>query len=62
MADHFVESGEGSKDPFFTEKDRALLKSSFIGSLRAGTMVAGFVAPVVIVVAVGTLISNFFTE
>lgn len=62
MADHFVESGEGEKDPFFTENDKAMLKSSFIGSLRAGITVAGFVAPVILVVAVGTMISNFFTE
>ena len=62
MADHFVESGEGKKDPFFTENDKAMLKSSFIGSLRAGIAVAGFVAPVILVVGIGTMIGNFFKE
>ena len=59
MADHFVEAEE-EKDLFFSEKDKQAIKASFIGSLKAGISIATFVAPMIIVFGVGTMIGNFF--
>ena len=58
MADHFVEAEE--KDPFFSEEDKHAIKASFIGSLKAGISIATFIAPMIIVLGVGTMIGNFF--
>lgn len=55
-------SDKEERDPFFSQEDKQKMKSGFISSLHSGIKVATFIAPIVIVIGVGRMIGNFFSD
>lgn len=59
MAEIFKEvKDKDENDSFFSPEDRALFKSSFTKALKNGVAVASFIAPIILVYAVGSLICS----
>ena len=49
-------------DPFFSDDDKSTIKATFVSSLTQGIRAAAFIAPVVLVLSVGTILVNMFSR